>query len=156
MEIQYEKSGSFETLATKDMNGNVAKNPDLVILPSSLKSRITIEGNATLVLSAVNKRDSTRYRCVFVAKSGAVTQADAVQLILAGEWGTGMVLRIRGCFVVFAETGILAYTLEHFDWPMDEGHRPISSSFFVPLSKHCFIYGCDYKKSVTVNMIVAY
>ena len=67
---------------TKDQGGSVAKNPGL---PNSLTSRITIEGNATLVISAVNTGDSTRYRCAFVPSSGSKIHEGVAQLIVTGE-----------------------------------------------------------------------
>ena len=82
VEIDYETSGSWTTLVSKDQGGKVATNPNL---PNSLKSRITIEGNATLVISAVNTSDSTRYRCAFVPLSGSTVYEDLVQLIVTGE-----------------------------------------------------------------------
>ena len=82
IEIEYETSGSWVTLVTKDQAGSVATNPNL---PNSLTSRITIEGNATLVISAVNTGDSTRYRCAFVPLSGTPIEEGLVQLIVTGE-----------------------------------------------------------------------
>ena len=83
VEIEYETSGSWTTLVSKDQDGSVATNPNL---PNSLTSRITIEGNATLVISAVNTGDSTRYRCGFVPSSGSKIYEDQpVQLIVTGE-----------------------------------------------------------------------
>ena len=82
VEIEYETSGSWTTLVSKDQGGSVATNPNL---PNSLTSRITIEGNATLVISAVNTGDSTRYRCAFVPLSGSTAYEDLVQLIVTGE-----------------------------------------------------------------------
>ena len=83
VEIGYETSGSWVTLVTKDQAGSVATNPSL---PNSLTSRITIEGNATLVISAVNTGDSTRYRCGFIPSSGTKIYEDQpVQLIVTGE-----------------------------------------------------------------------
>ena len=75
-------SGSWATILAKYKDGSVAKNPNL---PNSLKSRITIEGNATLVISAVNTGDSTRYRCAFVPLSGSSIYEGLVQLIVTGE-----------------------------------------------------------------------
>ena len=82
VEIEYETSGSWVTLVTKDQGGSVAKNPSL---PNSLTSRITIEGNATLVISAVNTGDSTKYKCAFVPLSGSRVEEGLVQLIVTGE-----------------------------------------------------------------------
>ena len=62
VDMQYHKSGRWVTILSKDNAGTVSINP---ALPASLKSRIKIEGNATLVISAVNTRDSTRCRWVF-------------------------------------------------------------------------------------------
>ena len=67
---------------TKDQGGSVLTNPNL---PNSLTSRITIEGNATLVISAVNTGDSTRYKCAFVPLSGSTIEEGLVQLIVTGE-----------------------------------------------------------------------
>ena len=70
-------------MVSKDQAGPVATNPNL---PNSLTSRITIERNATLVISAVNTGDSTRYRCAFVPSSGTKIYEDQlVQLIVTGE-----------------------------------------------------------------------
>ena len=83
VEIEYETSGSWTTLVSKDQGGSAATNPNL---PNSLKSRITIEGNATLVISAVNTGDSTRYKCAFVPLSGSLIKAEGLlQLIVTGE-----------------------------------------------------------------------
>ena len=67
---------------SKDQGGSVATNPSL---PNSLTSRITIEGNATLVISAVNTGDSTKYKCAFVPLSGSRVEEGLVQLIVTGE-----------------------------------------------------------------------
>ena len=67
---------------SKDQGGSVATNPNL---PNSLTSRVTIEGNATLVMSAVNTGDSTRYRCAFVPSSGFKIYEGVAQLIVTGE-----------------------------------------------------------------------
>ena len=67
---------------SKDQGGPVVTNPNL---PNSLTSRVTIEGNATLVISAVNTGDSTRYRCAFVPSSGSNIYEGVAQLIVTGE-----------------------------------------------------------------------
>ena len=82
VEIQYETSGSWKILVKKDKDKPVATNPSL---PNSLTSRITIEGNATLVISAVKTGDSTRYRCAFVPLSGSTVYEGLVQLTVTGK-----------------------------------------------------------------------
>ena len=82
--IQYEsKSGSFEILVGKDNNGSVQVNTNE---PKSLTDRVTIEGNATLVITAVNTGDSTRYRCEFSPVGGGSTTEGPVRLIVAGRY----------------------------------------------------------------------
>ena len=82
VEIEQETSGSWTTILAKYKDGSVGKNPSL---PNSLKNRSTIEGNATLVISAVNTGDGTRYRCAFVPLSGSSIYEGLVRLIVTGE-----------------------------------------------------------------------
>lgn len=82
VEIHYENTGWFVTLVWKYKEGKVVKNTNL---PKSLTSRITIEGNATLVISKVNTEDTTRYQCEYFPLSGTTTTEIAVQLIVTGE-----------------------------------------------------------------------
>ena len=79
--IQYMKSSSLVTLADKYEGGTVVKNQQV-----SLSSRITIEGNATLVISQVNTGDATKYSCTFYPSSGPPSQEVLVQLIVTGEF----------------------------------------------------------------------
>ena len=80
--IQYKKSGSFETLVVKDSKGSVQVNLNE---PKNLTDRVTIEGNATLVIKAVNAGDSTRYRCRFtpVGIGKPSSTEGSVRLIMA-------------------------------------------------------------------------
>ena len=91
VDMQYHKSGRWVTILSKDNAGTVSINP---ALPASLKSRIRIEGNATLVILTVNTRDSTRYKCVFVPTSGPATEEDPIQLVAIG---TGCTVLKRDC-----------------------------------------------------------
>ena len=81
--IQYEKSGLFKGLVAKDSKGSVQVNPNE---PKSLTDRVTFEGNATLVIKAVNTGDSTRYRCEFTPVGGGSTTEGPVRLIVAGRY----------------------------------------------------------------------
>ena len=78
--MKYYKSGTFVPLADKYEDGRVAKNQQV-----SLSSRITIEGNATLVISQVNTGDATKYSCTFYPSSGPPSQAVLVQLVVTGK-----------------------------------------------------------------------
>ena len=82
VEIEYETFGLWATLLWKKEDGSVGKHPNV---PKNLRDRITIEGNATLVISAVDTGDSTRYRCAFVALSGPTIRGGLVQLIVTGK-----------------------------------------------------------------------
>ena len=88
IDMQYKKSGGWVTMLSKNKAGSVSVNS---VLPASLKSRITIEGNATLVISAVNTGDSTKYKCIFVRTSGSLTEEGPIQLIV-----TGILCRLEG------------------------------------------------------------
>ena len=79
--MKYKESGTNVALADKYEGGRVAKNQQV-----SLSSRITIEGNATLVISQVNTGDATKYSCTFYPSSGPQPQAVLVQLIVTGEF----------------------------------------------------------------------
>ena len=83
--IEYEKSGSFVALVAKDSKGSVQVNPQE---PKSLTDRVTIEGNATLVIKAVNTGDSTKYRCWFTPVGGGSRTEGPVRLIVAGRYTT--------------------------------------------------------------------
>ena len=80
--INYWKSDIHVPLMDKYKGGKIAKNPRI---PSSFTNRITIEENATFVISTVNKGDATRYSCVFYPLSGPQSQEVPVQLIVTGE-----------------------------------------------------------------------
>ena len=82
VEIEYMTFGLWATLLWKKEDGSVGKHPNV---PKNLRDRITIEGNATLVISAVDTGDSTRYRCAFVALSGPTIRGGLVQLIVTGK-----------------------------------------------------------------------
>ena len=82
VEILYELSGSWVRLVWKEKDGRVIKNADL---PSNLTSRITIEGNATLVMLNVSIGDSGKYECRFVDSSGKTTTEVPVELVVKGE-----------------------------------------------------------------------
>ena len=79
--MKYYTSGTFVPLADKYEDGRIAKNQQV-----SLSSRITIEGNATLVISQVNTGDATKYSCTFYPSSGPQSQDVLVQLIVTGEF----------------------------------------------------------------------
>ena len=79
--IHYMKGNALVPLADKYEGGRIAKNQQV-----SLSSRITIEGNATLVISQVNTGDATKYSCTFYPSSGPQSQDVLVQLIVTGEF----------------------------------------------------------------------
>ena len=80
--IKFKKSGSFVPLMDKYENGRVVKSS---FVPNNFTSRITIEGNATLVITKVSALDARRYSCAFYPLTGAQTQDVSAQLIVTGE-----------------------------------------------------------------------
>ena len=98
--IEYEKSGSFVALVSKDNKGVVKVNPQE---PKSLTNRVTIEGNATLVIKAVNTGDSTRYRCEFSPVGKPSSTESPVRLIVAGRY-TACFLQKKSKLHVFYRT----------------------------------------------------
>ena len=81
-EIQCKRGGTFKTLAVKEEDGTIQTNP---LEPDSITKRITIEGNATLVISGVKAEDITEYKCVLVYLNTSTVQGGVTQLILTGE-----------------------------------------------------------------------
>ena len=98
--IQYKKSGSFVPLVVKDNKGSVQVNPRE---PKNLTDRVTIEGNATFVIKAVNAGDSTRYRCRLTPVGKPPSTEGPVRLILAGGY-TACFLQKKSKLHVFYRT----------------------------------------------------
>ena len=78
------KSGSNTEPRYFDMlvkqNGVVQLSQDI---PSAYQERVSIEGNATLVIDKITPKDSTQFKCTLVA---SVFHKSTIQLIVAGMY----------------------------------------------------------------------
>lgn len=79
VEIDSKKSGKLLTIILKNKDGKVSLN-------SGVSSRFDIDGNATLVISAVETADSGSYRCGLLRGSTTYFDGDGfVELIVTGK-----------------------------------------------------------------------
>ena len=82
----------FSVLNSTVIAGMIAKTKDGVVLnlpniPSAYKGRVSIKGNATLIIENVSPQDNTRFQCKLSAEPGAgQDHLSMVQLIVTGKY----------------------------------------------------------------------
>lgn len=82
----------FSVLNSNVFAGMVAKTKDGAVLnlpniPSAYKGRVSIKGNATLIIENVSPQDNTRFQCRLSAEPGAgQDRLSIVQLIVTGKY----------------------------------------------------------------------
>ena len=90
MDKQGELAGViFSVLHNNAYKKILVKQNGIVVNPSetpfAYKGRVTMEGNASLVIKNVTPQDNTNFRCELVPNSGQIID-DTVQLIVTGMY----------------------------------------------------------------------
>ena len=82
----------FSVLVSTVFVGMIAKTKDGAVLnlpnvPSAYKGRVSIKGNATLIIENVSPQDNTQFQCRLSAEPGAGRDhLSIVQLIVTGKY----------------------------------------------------------------------